>query len=324
MRPLEEDALGQRPSSSIAYWNQRERASPFHGPWTCTGRSLHPRRGRLLHVLRPRRRHAQGRRDMGLGVRGGERADPSILRSPRRRSGTATRRGSSNHAPSSSWKPRHTGRASFAGRAEGLREIEDRALKYPRWIDFVESLPKTANGKIQRFQAAPNVRDRGRHRTSSRSFAGRGSRVLYLHEGLGSARQWRDFRPRRPRLVRRTAAGYGSSDPTPCLVPRLHGSERPETSCHACSTRSGWSARSSSVTAMAVRSPSLTAAAHPSASRRSCSRPARVRRGHLGEEHRRREDGIRIGDLRSRLSGITPTSISRFAAGTTPGSIRDS
>jgi len=24
--------------------------------------------------------------------------------------------------------------------------------KYPRWIDFVENLPKTATGKIQRFK----------------------------------------------------------------------------------------------------------------------------------------------------------------------------
>jgi acyl-coenzyme A synthetase/AMP-(fatty) acid ligase len=26
------------------------------------------------------------------------------------------------------------------------------AHKYPRWIDFVETLPKTATGKIQRFK----------------------------------------------------------------------------------------------------------------------------------------------------------------------------
>jgi acyl-coenzyme A synthetase/AMP-(fatty) acid ligase len=26
------------------------------------------------------------------------------------------------------------------------------AFKYPRWIDFVAELPKTATGKIQRFK----------------------------------------------------------------------------------------------------------------------------------------------------------------------------
>ena len=32
--------------------------------------------------------------------------------------------------------------------------VKDRAgvWKYPRWIEFVESLPKTATGKIQRFR----------------------------------------------------------------------------------------------------------------------------------------------------------------------------
>jgi benzoate-CoA ligase len=25
-------------------------------------------------------------------------------------------------------------------------------FKYPRWVEFVESLPKTATGKIQRFK----------------------------------------------------------------------------------------------------------------------------------------------------------------------------
>jgi 4-hydroxybenzoate-CoA ligase len=31
--------------------------------------------------------------------------------------------------------------------------------KYPRWIEFVESLPKTATGKIQRFM----LRDKELH-----------------------------------------------------------------------------------------------------------------------------------------------------------------
>ena len=29
-------------------------------------------------------------------------------------------------------------------------------FKYPRWIDFVEELPKTATGKIQRFKLRQN------------------------------------------------------------------------------------------------------------------------------------------------------------------------
>src|SRR5205085_2643184 len=47
------------------------------------------------------------------------------------------------------------GAGDKAGRlAEELKEHVKRAAglwKYPRWIDFVETLPKTATGKIQRF-----------------------------------------------------------------------------------------------------------------------------------------------------------------------------
>jgi benzoate-CoA ligase len=38
--------------------------------------------------------------------------------------------------------------------------VKDRIAlyKYPRWIEFVEELPKTATGKIQRFQLRPHAR----------------------------------------------------------------------------------------------------------------------------------------------------------------------
>jgi 4-hydroxybenzoate-CoA ligase len=46
-----------------------------------------------------------------------------------------------------------------AGNADGLRETLKEHVKQqigmwksPRWIDFVETLPKTATGKIQRFK----------------------------------------------------------------------------------------------------------------------------------------------------------------------------
>jgi len=34
----------------------------------------------------------------------------------------------------------------------GLREAAAPAYKYPRWIVFVNELPKTATGKIQRYR----------------------------------------------------------------------------------------------------------------------------------------------------------------------------
>jgi len=36
----------------------------------------------------------------------------------------------------------------------GLVKVKDRLapFKYPRWIKFIDELPKTASGKIQRFK----------------------------------------------------------------------------------------------------------------------------------------------------------------------------
>ena len=34
----------------------------------------------------------------------------------------------------------------------GVREVADCPYKYPRWIEFVPELPKTATGKLQRFR----------------------------------------------------------------------------------------------------------------------------------------------------------------------------
>jgi 4-hydroxybenzoate-CoA ligase len=45
--------------------------------------------------------------------------------------------------------------AETEGLKEALKEYVKQKIgvwKYPRWIDVVESLPKTATGKIQRFK----------------------------------------------------------------------------------------------------------------------------------------------------------------------------
>ncbi len=68
------------------------------------------------------------------------------------------------HWPSSShnrkWPVFHS--TACVGRAlyEELKVHVKHAIgpwKYPRWIEFVDSLPKTATGKIQRFM----LRDKG-------------------------------------------------------------------------------------------------------------------------------------------------------------------
>ena len=116
-------------------------------------RQIYRGRRRLLRLLRPPRRHAEGLRHLRLAVRGrGRAADPS------RRAGGGGRRLARRRGP---------------GQAEGLRGAQVAPTrpatqwrgscritssqqlapyKYPRWIEFRRDLPKTATGKIQRFK----------------------------------------------------------------------------------------------------------------------------------------------------------------------------
>ena len=142
------------PTSAIMYWNQREKTkNTFQGPWTRSGRQVQLRRGRLLHLRRALRRHAEGERHLRLAGRGRGRAHHARRRARGRRG-------------------RHRGRAE-AGQAQGVRGAQSRVsrpseglksalqqhvkdklapYKYPRWIEFMSELPKTATGKIQRFK----------------------------------------------------------------------------------------------------------------------------------------------------------------------------
>ena len=49
---------------------------------------------------------------------------------------------------------RNPGRAGPALERELIDFIKQRLapFKYPRWIEFIEELPKTASGKIQRYK----------------------------------------------------------------------------------------------------------------------------------------------------------------------------
>ena len=63
------------PTGAIMYWNNREKTrETFLGEWTRSGDKYRRGRGRLLRLLRPARRHAQGRRHLCLAVRGRRRA----------------------------------------------------------------------------------------------------------------------------------------------------------------------------------------------------------------------------------------------------------
>ena len=107
----------------------------------------------LLHLPGAHRRHVQGVGHLGVAVRGGERADR-----PRRRAGSGRGAEGGQRRPAEAQglhraEARQDGRGQRPARsAEGAREGKAGPWKYPRWIEFVDSLPKTATGKIQRFK----------------------------------------------------------------------------------------------------------------------------------------------------------------------------
>ena len=116
-------------------------------------RQVPPGRRRLLLVRRPRRRHAEGRRDLGLADRGRGDPDPA-RRGARGRGGRPGGRRPAGQAPR---LRRPEGRRPAPARRwppSSALFVKDKIApyKYPRWIDFVPELPKTATGKIQRFK----------------------------------------------------------------------------------------------------------------------------------------------------------------------------
>ena len=115
-------------------------------------RQIHARPRRLLLVLGPGQRHAQSGRPGGVAVRCGSSAPGSSGRLGERRHGRRHRRRSAQarglRGPQG-W-PRTLG-----GTGAELQEFVKKNTaphKYPRAVVFVDHLPKTATGKIKRFE----------------------------------------------------------------------------------------------------------------------------------------------------------------------------
>ncbi len=149
-----EGALWVRgPSACTSYWNQREKSlATFHGPWTRTGdRYTHDADGTYTYA---------GRTDDMLKV-GGIWVSPFEVESALAAHeavlecavvGAAD--GDQLIKPKAFVVLKDPARASDALVAE-LKAFVKTALapyKYPRWIEVVDELPKTATGKIQRFK----------------------------------------------------------------------------------------------------------------------------------------------------------------------------
>ena len=142
-----------RPTSAAAYWNQRERSrQTFLGDWTRSGdKYVEDRDGYFTYC---------GRTDDMLKVSG-------IYVSPAEVEAALTAHDAVLEAAvvgqldeEKLTKPKayvvlKPGLAASPKLAEDLQEhVKSRLAryKYPRWIEFIDELPKTATGKIQRFK----------------------------------------------------------------------------------------------------------------------------------------------------------------------------
>ena len=141
------------PTAAIGYFNDRARSlQTFHGPWTRTGdRYARDADGYYTYC---------GRADDMLKV-GGIWVSPFEVESALVAHDAVLEAAVVGHADAEGLiKPRafvvvrDPSRAGPELADELRRFVKDRLApyKYPRWIEFVDELPKTATGKIQRFR----------------------------------------------------------------------------------------------------------------------------------------------------------------------------
>jgi len=153
-RPVRPGEIGELrvsgPSSAIAYWNNREKSlQAFRGRWTYTGDKYRQDTdgyyvycGRSDDMIK-----AGGQWVSPAEVESALVAHPSVLEA----AVVAHKDENQLDKPKAFvvLKP-----GAQASSEELQRFVKERLapFKYPRWVEFVESLPKTATGKIQRFK----------------------------------------------------------------------------------------------------------------------------------------------------------------------------
>lgn len=146
------ELLVEGASSASCYWNQRDKSrATFEGVWTRTGDKYERRAdGRLVYC---------GRTDdmfkvsgiwlSPFEVEGALVSHPQVLEAA-----VVAQQDEEGLDKPKAFVVLQSGAGSDALRAE-LKEHVKQAVglwKYPRWIAFVDALPKTATGKIQRFK----------------------------------------------------------------------------------------------------------------------------------------------------------------------------
>jgi len=141
------------PSAAIAYWNSRPKSlATFHGPWTRTGdKYTRDKDGYYAY---------SGRSDDMLKVSGiwvsPFEVESALLAHPKVLEAAVVAHEDTDKLikPKAYVVPRDGVAGDDALAAELKQFVKDRLAphKYPRWLDFVSELPKTATGKIQRFK----------------------------------------------------------------------------------------------------------------------------------------------------------------------------
>jgi 4-hydroxybenzoate-CoA ligase/benzoate-CoA ligase len=146
------DLLVSGPSSAPYYWNNREKSlATFEGRWTRTGdKYMQDEDGYFIYA---------GRSDDMLKVSGiwvspfevesALMAHPDVLEVA-----VVGRADDDELIKPEAFVVLQEGESSSEKASELQQFVKDRLApyKYPRWIEFVDELPKTATGKIQRFK----------------------------------------------------------------------------------------------------------------------------------------------------------------------------
>ena len=140
-------------SSAVAYWNQRDKSlDTFHGAWTRTGDKYIVDEEGYYHYC--------GRTDDMLKV-GGQWVSPFEVESALVAHESVVEAAVVAQSDGTGLiKPKALvvlgagaeGSEALAGELQDFVKASLAPYKYPRWIEFVDALPKTATGKIQRFK----------------------------------------------------------------------------------------------------------------------------------------------------------------------------
>lgn len=155
--PVEQGEMGaleiSGPSAGIMYWNQRAKSlETFHGPWTRSGdKYIQDEDGYYIY---------SGRTDDMLKV-GGIYVSPFEVEGALISHEAVLEAAVVGHPDADELiKPKafvvltQSHSASDAMSSELQEHVKSKlaAFKYPRWIEFIDDLPKTATGKIQRYK----------------------------------------------------------------------------------------------------------------------------------------------------------------------------